>query len=270
MTKIKLIALDMDGTACSFHQGIYETNIMPIIKAQEMGIRVVFATGRPVLTSLSEAIKVKMDYFQQYFIGFNGACIYDIKTNTIVYQQTLSASQVNFLFQLAKKYHKKLWCYVDDLTKVIVNFNPVAKNNPELAFFHGEFIQYDSTLVIQNESYKCIVMNVHENDDFIIAARGQNIEIAIDASGTAEINAPGISKLAGLKWISTQWDIALSEMMAIGDSMNDYWMIKNVGLGIAMENSQEQIKAVAKEVTTTVETGGVAKMIEKYILNNKK
>lgn len=211
-----------------------------------------------------------MDYFQQYFIGFNGACIYDIKTNTIVYQQALSASQVNFLFQLAKKYHKKLWCYVDDLTKVIVNFNPVAKNNFELAFFHGEFIQYDSTLVIQNESYKCIVMNVHENDDFIIAARGQNIEIAIDALGTAKINAPGISKLAGLKWISTQWDIALSEIMAIGDSMNDYWMIKNVGLGIAMENSQEQIKAVAKEVTTTVETGGVAKMIEKYILNNKK
>ncbi|APE74333.1 HAD family hydrolase [Spiroplasma citri] len=78
MTKIKLIALDMDGTACSFHRGIYETNIMPIIKAQEMGIRVVFATGRPVLTSLSEAIKVKMDYFQQYFIGFNGACIYMI------------------------------------------------------------------------------------------------------------------------------------------------------------------------------------------------
>lgn len=56
--------------------------------------------------------------------------------------------------------------------------------------------------------------------------------------------------------------------MAIGDSMNDYWMIKNVGLGIAMENSQEQIKAIAKEVTTTVETGGVAKMIEKYIENN--
>lgn len=47
-------------------------------------------------------------------------------------------------------------------------------------------------------------------------------------------------------------------------------MIKNVGLGIAMENSQEQIKAIAKEVTTTVETGGVAKMIEKYILNNRK
>lgn len=103
MTKIKLIALDMDGTACSFHQGIHEANIMPIIKAQEMGVRVIFATGRPVLTSLSEAIKVKMDYFHQYFIGFNGACIYDIKTHTIVHQQTLSTSQVNFLFQLAKK-----------------------------------------------------------------------------------------------------------------------------------------------------------------------
>ncbi len=211
-----------------------------------------------------------MDYFHQYFTGFNGACIYDIKTHTIVQQQTLYASQVNFLFKLAKKYHKKLWCYVDDLTKVIVNFNPVVENNPELAFFHGEFIQYDSALTIQNESYKCIVMEVYENDDFIIADRVQNIEIAIDASGTAEINAPGINKLARLKLISSQWNIVLSEIMAIDDSMNDYWIIKNVGLGIAMENSQEQIKVIAKEVTTNVKTGGVAKMIEKYILNNIK
>lgn len=42
MTKIKLIVLDMDETACSFHQGIHEANIMPIIKAQEMGVRVIF------------------------------------------------------------------------------------------------------------------------------------------------------------------------------------------------------------------------------------
>lgn len=52
--------------------------------------------------------------------------------------------------------------------------------------------------------------------------------------------------------------------------MNDYWMIKNVGLGIAMGNGQKQIKTIVKEVTSSVEGGGVAKMIEKYVLNNKK
>ncbi|AOX43638.1 HAD superfamily hydrolase [Spiroplasma sp. NBRC 100390] len=270
MRNIKLIALDMDGTACRFHQGIETANIMPIIKAQEMGVRVIFATGRPILTSLPEALKVKMDYFQQYFIGFNGACIYDIKANKIVHQQTLSVLQVNFLFQLAKKYHKKIWCYIDDLTKVIVNFDPIGENNLELTFFHGEFIQYDNLSEIKNTAYKCIVMDVQETDPFIILARAENIEIAIDASHTAEMNAPGISKLAGLKWISKQWGITLSEMMAIGDSMNDYWMIKNVGLGIAMNNGQDQIKAIAKDITSNVEEGGVAKMIEKYIFNHKK
>lgn len=140
MSKIKLIALDMDGTVCAFNQGIHVTNIMPIIKAQKMGVRVVFATGRPVLTSLPEALKVKIDYFQQYFIGFNGACIYDIKRKQIVHQQTLSALQVNFLFKLAKEYQKKLWCYIDDLTKVIVNFDPVGEQNPELVFFQRDLI----------------------------------------------------------------------------------------------------------------------------------
>ncbi|MBH8622839.1 MULTISPECIES: HAD hydrolase family protein [Spiroplasma] len=202
--------------------------------------------------------------------GWNCACIYDIKTNKIVHQQTLSILQVNFLFQLATKYHKKIWCYIDDLTKVVVNFDPIAENNLELTFFHGEFIQYDSLSEVKNTAYKCIIMNVQETNEFITLARAENIEIAIDAFHTAEVNAPGISKLAGLKWISQQWGIALSEMMAIGDSMNDYWMIKNVGLGIAMNNGQDQIKAIAKDITSNVEEGGVAKMIEKYILNSKK
>ncbi|MBW3058260.1 hypothetical protein D6D54_03590 [Spiroplasma poulsonii] len=113
-------------------------------------------------------------------------------------------------------------------------------------------------------------MNVQETDEFITLARAENIEIAIDAYHTAEVNAPGISKLAGLKLISQQWGIVISEMMAIGDSMNDYWMIKNVGLGIAINNGQDQIKAIAKDITSNVEEGGVAKMIEKYILNSKK
>ncbi len=156
------------------------------------------------------------------------------------------------------------------MTKVIVNYDPIADNSPELTFFEGEFIQYDSLTEIKHRAYKCIAIDVQETDDFIILARAENIEIAINASWTAEINAPGISKLAGLEWISKQWGIALSEMMAIGDSMNDYWMIKNVGLGIAMGNSQEQIKAIAKEVTSNAEAGGVAKMIEKYIFNHKK
>ncbi|WP_241970038.1 hypothetical protein [Spiroplasma poulsonii] len=71
----------------------------------------------------------------------------------------MSILQVNFLFQLATKYHKKIWCYIDDLTKVVVNFDPIAENNPELTFFHGEFIQYDSLSEVKNTAYKCIIID---------------------------------------------------------------------------------------------------------------
>ena len=78
MANIKLIALDMERTACVFQKVVFEGNIQPIISAQEKGAKVIFATGRPVIISLPEVYKVKMDQYNEYFIGFNWACIYYI------------------------------------------------------------------------------------------------------------------------------------------------------------------------------------------------
>ncbi|WP_153053380.1 HAD hydrolase family protein, partial [Streptococcus suis] len=57
------------------------------------------------------------------------------------------------------------------------------------------------------------------------------------------------------------------EIMAMGDANNDLEMIEFAGLGIAMGNANEQVKAIAQDITDTNENNGVAKAIEKHILN---
>ncbi|WP_368487119.1 Cof-type HAD-IIB family hydrolase [Spiroplasma sp. DGKH1] len=268
MSNIKLIALDMDGTACVFQKGVVEGNIQPIISAQEKGVKVIFATGRPVIISLPEAYKVKMDQYNEYFIGFNGACIYDIANQKIVHTQTINNEHLQLLFKLADKYHVDLWCYTDNLDEVIVNFDALGTHNLECNFFTGKYYQYWELPKITHESYKCLAMNVKETDQFVKEVRSHGIEVAIDAAGTAEINAPGISKYVALEWVAKKLGIDNSEIMAIGDSMNDYTMIKNVGLGIAMGDAQQPLKDVAKDITDIAANAGVAKMINKYVLNS--
>ena len=55
------------------------------------------------------------------------------------------------------------------------------------------------------------------------------------------------------------------DAVAIGDSMNDIPMIKNAGLGIAMGNARDEIKAVADYVCDTNDNDGVAKVIDMLI-----
>lgn len=60
-------------------------------------------------------------------------------------------------------------------------------------------------------------------------------------------------------------NIKTEETIAIGDNVNDIQMIKNVGLGIAMDNSADYIKQYADYITTDNNLDGVAEAINKYI-----
>ena len=65
-------------------------------------------------------------------------------------------------------------------------------------------------------------------------------------------------------------NIKTEETIAIGDNVNDIQMIKNAGLGIAMDNSADYIKQYADYITTDNNLDGVAEAINKYIESKNK
>ncbi len=80
-----------------------------------------------------------------------------------------------------------------------------------------------------------------------------------------EIAPKSISKATGLELLlKKQYDISMSEVIAFGDNYNDIDLLKSVGLGIAVENAKDEVKAVAKEITLDSKADGVAIAIEKY------
>ena len=79
----------------------------------------------------------------------------------------------------------------------------------------------------------------------------------------ANINAV---KWKAIKAVSDFYNIDTNMFVAFGDDKNDLEMIKNCGIGIAVENAIDEVKNVAKYICETNNNDGVAKWLEKYIL----
>ncbi|MDN3686952.1 Cof-type HAD-IIB family hydrolase [Cyclobacterium jeungdonense] len=81
-----------------------------------------------------------------------------------------------------------------------------------------------------------------------------------------EIAPKSISKATGLREIIAGFGISMDEVMAFGDNYNDIDLLSSVGLGIAVGNARDEVKAVANEITAGNKADGVALSIEKYLL----
>ncbi len=81
----------------------------------------------------------------------------------------------------------------------------------------------------------------------------------------AELVPKGCSKSNGIERILTALDLPREQSIAFGDSMNDYDMLQYVGVGIAMGNADERVKAIADRITTPYDQGGIAQVLNEYL-----
>lgn len=76
----------------------------------------------------------------------------------------------------------------------------------------------------------------------------------------------GINKFAGVKMIADSLGLAPDEVMACGDADNDIPMLEYAGLGVAVANANERVKATADFISKSNDEDGVAFAVEKFVL----
>ncbi len=97
--------------------------------------------------------------------------------------------------------------------------------------------------------------------------RNDALEISNSNLFNLEINAKGVNKVNGVRKVCALLGIEMSQVVAIGDGLNDDAMIREAGLGVAMGNAQDRIIQSADVVTGTNQEHGVASMIQQFILS---
>lgn len=74
----------------------------------------------------------------------------------------------------------------------------------------------------------------------------------------------GVSKWSGVLYLADHLEVKRTEIVSIGDGLDDMEMIAGSGLGVAMGNADEEVRKVAKWVTRSNDQDGVAYMLREF------
>ena len=267
--KYRMIVLDLDGTLTNSKKIITERTKQALFQAQERGIKVVLASGRPTYGVVPLSEELKLDKFGSYILSFNGGQIRNEKTKEIIFQQTLPTNMIHHLIDLAEQYKVDFLTY-ENGTIITNNVNSpyvgVESNTNQMPIMgisnmkeHITFPIPKMLMVGDGDYMATVEKNIQER---------MNGKLSVYRSEPffLEIMPNGIDKAASIERLLLHTGIKREEVIACGDGFNDLSMIQFAGLGVAMENAQDIVKKNADYITTSNDEDGVAAVVEKFLL----
>lgn len=264
----KLIALDLDGTLKTSQNTISEKTREALIQCQELGIKVVLASGRPTPGLRHEALALELEKYEGYLLSFNGAKVNDYKTGEIIYEKALTVTQAKEMIQRAKDYHLAAMSYLDqdlisDQSDNSYVIGEAKLNDMGLCQIDDltTFIDFpvNKVLLAADPDYVAGIL-----DEFKAPYDGQ-LSIYRSAPFYIEIMAQNIDKAASLDCLVKHLGIKREEVIAFGDGYNDLSMVEYAGVGVAMGNAVEGVKEKADKVTLSNDEDGIAYMLSQLI-----
>ena len=279
MKDIKLVALDLDGTLFDNSSRISKRNLTAIRSITDKGIHVVISTGRPFEGIPFDQIK---GTGINYAITANGSGIYEISTGKCLYENAMDEELVtpilNFLLTrdihmdafIGGKGYTPIQC-VETAQKLTVpssikNYIITTRTRLDniLQFIHENQLKVqkmtlkfypaaDGTLIDRETVRKFLVSN-------------PSITTVCGGYNNLEFSRADANKGVGLRKLAEILGVNPDATMAIGDTENDLAIIEAAGIGVAMGNATDAVKARADYVTTTNTKDGVAAAIEHFIL----
>ncbi len=265
----EMIVLDLDDTLLLNNGKISKANKNTLKLAQEKGVKVVLASGRPTFAIKNIADELELEKYGGYILSYNGSRIVDYKTKEVLYEIDLTKEQVEKLYDLSIKYENFIHTYDGDYI-LTCHDNPYTYIESEITGMKIKMCE-DFKASLPEKCVKVIMLqspnHLKEVEEMLKSQIKDKMTMSITKPYFLEFMNKEVDKSKSILRLCEKLNIDIKNVIAIGDSYNDISMVEVAGLGVAMENGVEEIKKIADYVTDTNENDGVAKVIEKYILN---
>ncbi len=280
----KLVALDIDGTTANSKGRVSKRNVEVIKKVIDMGVPVCIVTGRNVRNTRRI---IKQLGTKTPFICADGSVMFDPVENKVIYEKAFGKEQLREMLDIVNKHDvyvemsssKHYYQYFK--RKELGKYNYGGSPNT-MAGKLSRMIKHGVRFIKNIDRFLDSGDNVHQ---FIFIGEPENVEKAKQDiinkgydnivirdnlwKGFVFVVNKNCTKTDGVKLLCNHYGHDISQVIAIGDELNDIDMIGNVGLGIAVENANERIKEVAKFITHSNDNDGVAHALEKFIINKE-
>ena len=269
MNQIALIALDLDDTLLRSDLSISDLNKLALQEAENAGIELVLASGRSYAAMEAYVRFLGLGRPGNFLICSNGAEILEAESGKIVESLRLSEAFCHrvaedieahgFQWQVymdGKIYCSELnpWAFLDER----LSGQPAVKAVSKAELFRDGQIKF----VIPGETERIAALYAEFSESYAGVA-----EVVTSKPYFLEILPLGADKGSALKRLAAKLGIAMENVMAVGDAMNDLSMLREAGWGCAPANAIGEAKAVARVVSAkTNEEDAVSDLVRSIAL----
>jgi Cof subfamily protein (haloacid dehalogenase superfamily) len=275
----RLLVLDIDGTLLDPSDIVTPVVHKAITAARAAGVEVALATGRRLRSARKIVAEVGI---RVPLVLSNGALIWSTEREEVMNQITFTPEMLGFIVEESLK---------DELAPVLMQGPKrnerlvVPENAPQPEFVHA-FIgrRMDEVDLIPAadlaDTPEVLTVDVFGPEDALRRLTSRFTERGFSAfhSGpfgmeknfphwAANIHMPGVSKASGVALLAADLGLTMQDVVAVGDGENDLPMLEAAGLGVAMGNASEYVRARADAVVRGHDEDGVAEAIERFVLH---
>lgn len=272
---IKVIIMDVDGTLTNSKKQITPKTKEMLIAAQNKGIKLVLASGRPVSGLIGLAKELEMEKHHGLLVSFNGSKVVDCQTKEVLFNQTMRIEDAREVLEHMKNFKvypmidKGNYLFVNDVYKGMITYQnekidiiqyEARGGNFKLCEIEdlSSFVDFplNKILTAGDPEY----LNEHYQD--MMEPFKERLNCMFTAQFYFEFTAKGIDKAKALDSVLKPMGFQQEEMVAFGDGDNDATMLSYAGIGVAMDNAQDSLKKIADKITLSNEEDGIAVMLE--------
>lgn len=252
--KYKMIVTDLDRTLLRGDGSISEYTVKILDRVRGNGIKLVFATARPIRNVKNVKARVCFDSC----IYHNGAVVQFEKE--IVFHKGIY-NPINILQNMlhGNPYMK---IGVESCDTLYANFD-VNDIWPKTVYIHTKDFEE-----CRNQITEKIIIPQKEIDEInIFEYMHENLYLEVSEKKLAMILNKEASKVNGVRLVAEMYGISMEDVVAFGDDYNDIEILKNCGLGVAVRNAYDDVKNYADDICESNENDGVAQYINEIILD---
>lgn len=261
---IRLLACDMDGTLFRQDLVISERVQQAIAAAQRAGVIVALATGRMPAAARAFVEMLRLSGPQIYS---NGALV-QTSEGEILHHRPVDPAVAPRLVAYGRERGLHANAYVGD-DVYVERMSPEAEFTRQLNRLNPRLVP-DLAAFVACGPTKMVFVRLPEAGPTLVgevqSAFAGEILAFSSVKQYVEIIHPDADKGKALLALAERLGIPIGQVAAIGDGDNDLTLLGAAGLPLAMGNATPRLKAIARHVVGTVEEGGVAEAIEKFVL----
>ena len=268
--KYKLLVLDVDGTLLNDEREISKRTLAALLKVQQMGVRIVLASGRPTYGLMPLAKTLELGNYGGFVLSYNGCQIIKAQNGEILFERRINPEMLPYLEKKARKNGFAIFTYHDETLITDSPDNEYIKN--EALLNNLKIIKEDEfSTAIDFAPCKCMLVSDKEKALIGLEQHWEKrLAGTLDAFRSEpyflEVVPCGVNKANTLGALLEHLGVTREEVIAVGDGVCDVTMLQLAGMGVAMGHSQDSVKVCADYVTASNEEDGVALAVEKLIL----